>query len=481
MTATLLPDINLDDPQNEWIGTRHLDPAGRVMRHGDHYVRAVYRDQVPFFQHLLDSGVIDALTQQGLILEHEHALISHARYGMLLRAKAAPWRIYGARYTFDALKDSALAWLEINRILSDHGLQLYDAHFGNFVFYKNRPHWVDLGSIVPPETGDGLRQFLHKFVYPLILFVHKPGFSARRAEPFHTGVTRKAAMRALGRHGRRNWNEEQSRALWKTEELPRQTALAILTEIIGALHLKQPDTTWSGYRNEGALNRALSMDPLELREDRRDEMVLKTVMSCKPTRILDVGANDGFHSILYARQGCEVLALDRDEFAINKLYSWARSRPHLKLSSTVDDFATTLHQASTVVSLALTHHLAIHGKMDFDFISRRYAQMSTGSLIVEFMPNGIGSTVAKPDPLPAHYSLDAFLSGLRRFFDQVEVVAYERPAQMSVRTLIKCTGRNSVDAGLSEKRGAQPPARVRENRLQGLLRCIIRVWHGRKG
>lgn len=440
--------IDLDSPELEWVGKRFIDPSGRVFKHNGYHIRAVYTNRVPFFKNLMHQGAIAELIKGGFILEQSYSPVSHDRYGMLLRAKSSKWIIYGARYPFDAARDAAITWLCISRVLLKYKLKLLDAHFGNFVVHNNRPHWIDLGSIIPLEDPrDGFEEFMRKMVYPLLLVRYVELQTLKRQRMMHEGLRRDELLEHVPTATlKTGWSPDQNTALLNGSSMPRAARIAALIQVLRALKFTNPDTKWSGYRDAGALERAATMDIFAEREDPRDATVVRILMSMEPKAVLDVAANDGFHSILYARQGLDVHAMDRDEFAINKLYLWAKKHSELRIASSVDDFVTAKRQADTVVSLALTHHLAIPGKMTFDFISRRYAQMSTRNLLVEFMPNGVGSTVVKPDPLPDHYRLEYFLDGLRRFFQSVEIVDYQRPPRFSVRTLIKCTGRNDVAA-----------------------------------
>lgn len=57
-------------------------------------------------------------------------------------------------------------------------------------------------------------------------------------------------------------------------------------------------------------------------------------MGCK--RVLDLGAGLGRHSILFAKQGLQVSALDISEYAVNHLTEWA-DREQLNIHATVGD------------------------------------------------------------------------------------------------------------------------------------------------
>ena len=140
--------------------------------------------------------------------------------------------------------------------------------------------------------------------------------------------------------------------------------------------------------------------------------------------------------------GCNLLIVDNHERAIDKFNQWVSTTPlDVEAYGCVDNFQSHPHRADLVLGLALVPHLAISQQYEFDYIARRFAEMSSRALITEFMPNGFGTEKKQPDPLPAYYNLDSFIAELKMFFSRVDIVNYDRPEHFSPRVLIFCDGR----------------------------------------
>jgi hypothetical protein len=166
------------------------------------------------------------------------------------------------------------------------------------------------------------------------------------------------------------------------------------------------------------------------------------VRKLEPGEILDVGANKGYFSTMFAHFGIECLAIDTDEFSVNTCYHWLQDKPQLHVSCGLDDFETTRHTADTVLALALTDQLTLAAGMTFDHVAGRLADMTRRHLVVEFMPNGLDVATLISSPLPAWYTLENFLGCLGKRFGSVRVVPWQQePAGQPVpRVLVHCSG-----------------------------------------
>ena len=444
--------LDLDDPRIDWVSKhkrKNREPLGDVFRLGtSHFCRAIHRDKAYIARDLIRKGVLDALVDKQLIPPYEVVDIEHRDYAMLMRAESAPWAIRVPRYPLSALKEAALVWLGINRLLFEHGYGLIDGHYANFVMMRNgAPVWIDVGSIVPLNERPhmcGIGEFIRYFAYPLLVLSRNPNSLGKRGQLLKRGgITSEEATSLAG-------GDPLDSALTKQEivsmrspaKLGRIHTVELLTGVMQSLELRVPKGKWSEYRGVTALDRALRPEPRA--DEPRNQVVLDLVRKSNPAEILDVGANNGFHSALFAAQGYNVLGIDTDEFAMDSFYSWIRRHPELKIFASVENFSWTAHRADTVVSLALTHHLAISGKIPFEEIAARYAEMARKTLIVEFMPNGLGGLRgARPNPLPEHYGLKNFTNALSKHFRSVSIIDYERPPDRPPRTMICCTDRTA--------------------------------------
>jgi hypothetical protein len=136
-----------------------------------------------------------------------------------------------------------------------------------------------------------------------------------------------------------------------------------------------------------------------------------------------------------------VLAADYDEGAIERCYLAAQQcKEPLRLATACYDITTTrMHypKADLVLALAVTHHLSLTQRFPFPYIAKQLAKFTNGSLITEFMPNGLG--VGKmQENLPEWYTLDLLVEALQAAFNKVRVIHVPIPESNSPRTLIFC-------------------------------------------
>ena len=415
--------------QLAWIGTRFLDPIGRVFKYEDAYFRAVYPDKKEYVEQLFSLGIVERLDQNGWLVQMERADISVAGYALVLRASAAPFDVRGHEYSRSMLREAALAWLDMNLLLWQWNMGLMDAHPGNFqVFGACRPTWVDLGSIVPigNDPAQGLHEFMKNFVFPLVLIGKSNQLSRVARLLIKDGGVSAEEFRDLCGHS-----------------LPivgsRPQILHGLRDLVEGLAFAHGCSTWGDYGND-RLNGVDYSGAFKPSPDPRASKILELIEEANPKTILDLGANDGFFSARAAARGYEVLAVDSDEEALERFYAWLKKSPvPLSASISVEDVVYCRKQADLVLALALTHHLSLSQKFKFDFIAKHLADRTRRTLILEYMPNGLGvGGKVVPDPLPPFYSLECCLHELRKHFFRVGVVNYDRPADVSPRTLIRC-------------------------------------------
>lgn len=423
------------------------DPVGDVFVAGGAYHRAIRRESGEAFQEARRQGIYALLARKGLIPEHAFCEVSEGDYQAIASAVTGTF-VYPPKYPWLMFRDAAQAWLEINRVLFDETggtLGLCDGHYGNFIQCDNaRPTWCDIGSIVAGEgaLAFGFAEFVRCYMLPLALATLPPkdGFNIRQMMVHNTGG---ASVRdAVAEHG-----EPLARIGLDEEYAPgrRREALDAMQAILDGLDLKAQKGFWSGYRNAEALESAWRGDLGKPGNDTRFAEIVALARRCDADAFIDIGCNDGIFSLLCAREGMRGLGVDLDEDSINKMYAFAKDHPAAALAISYGGFMDVEGRHPLVLVLALTHHLALSQKLSFAQIARKIAAVSSGHAITEFMPDGLGGTPTNPrpfpDPLPAGYTLDAFLEALRAEFLQVRVIDYDRradPAHMSRRILVHC-------------------------------------------
>ena len=430
----------------EMIGAG-ADPIGDVFVARGSFHRAIRKGGSDVYQVATANGIYRKLAAEGLIPEHAFRAVDDPSY-QAIASSVTGRSVYPPKYPWSMFKDAARVWIDINRILHDASagtLGLCDGHYGNFVQCDNaRPKWCDIGSI-SANAGAldfGFAEFVRCYMLPLALAsIPLPeGFNIRQMMVRNTAGVPLAD--AVAEHG-------DALAQFGLRETcapgGRRAELDRLAGILDGLELKASKGYWSGYRNAEALERAWQGDLLRPGNDTRFARVVELAKDCDVDAFIDVGCNDGIFSLLCSREGMHGFGVDLDEDSIDKLYAFARTHPATDLAISYGGFLDVEGRHPLVLVLALTHHLALSQKLSFGQIARKLAAMSSRHVITEFMPDGLGGTPVNPNPvpnpLPAGYSLEAFVSALQAEFSDVRVIHYDRkadPAHMSRRILIHC-------------------------------------------
>jgi SAM-dependent methyltransferase len=192
----------------------------------------------------------------------------------------------------------------------------------------------------------------------------------------------------------------------------------------------------------------------------------------RPASVLDLGSNTGWFSMLAAKLGSKVVAVDLDEASIDRLFADARAQkadilplvanlvrplpsreakvfadePSL---SQIGDGAPVIAQPNErlkcemVMALAIVHHLALGQSHPFDDIASILGGLATKYLCVEFVELNDPMIVGDVGFFPAYnanrdaftwYSKENFISALGFQFDKIEEV----PSHPETRTLLLC-------------------------------------------
>jgi len=372
---------------------------------------------------------------------------------MVLKTSGSTWNIKGHTFPRRIFQKMVHNWIEINNLLLNHNFALIDAHLNNIALTgKSQPVWIDLGSIQPLKTMDqGIKEFLSSQLYPLLILGSQKDLDRTARLLVKNGGISGAEFRHLvGLNINYFFGVMADKftiichilqKLGLKQAVGRRYLLHMLKFFAEHANVSPPKTKWTGYRDYPLKD----MDSVEFSQsitDTRPLKVLELINKLQPKTMMDIGANDGFFSILASHSCRKILAIDTDEGALDKFIQWILNTPvDVEAFGCVDDFHNVNHTAELVLGLALVHHLAISQQYKFDYIAKRFSDMSTGSLITEFMPNGIGIGEIKPDPLPDHYKLGLFIDELRKYFVSVEIIEYPRPNQYSPRILIFATGK----------------------------------------
>jgi SAM-dependent methyltransferase len=471
--------INLSRDEVEFHPLSFFDENGRVFRWNGDLYRVVSPAREAFYRRAFEQGLIERLVARRLLVETEIADLT-LDGSMVLRHRSLPLISYPFEWCPEMLRDAALTTLALERELEREGLMLQDAHPLNVLFDGSAPLWVDLGSFVP-LSGNGVwaahDEFCSFFLNPLRLIAAGQGRLARwllhddlcgvhpsEVEPFlpvSVGSVVATSVRSTSRRvARAAWRQAPPafrRPLQPIRERVRrrrnehdlnagrsEVLLDHLEQQVRELELPVTFGAWSNYYD--SFPEFVPSSEWTAKETSVND-VLRRV---GPGSVLDIGSNRGWHSLLAAKRGNSVAAIDTDEGSIRDLYARARSES-LPIQALLADFrrlsmgygpgesvlapANERLRSDLVLALAITHHLVFSARFDFRQIVTALAAFTRKALLVEFVPADDEYVREWHPETRPWYTLDHFLATLRGEFALVEVL----PSHPEPRVLVFCS------------------------------------------
>ena len=418
----------------------------------------------------LASPLPDLLIRRGHLVPWEDEPLTSADSAdavAVLRPLELRFISYPYEWSFSQLQDAALLTLEIQRLSLEHGHTLRDATPFNVGFLNGTPIWIDTLSFTrfdPRQPWVAYRQFCEAFLAPLALMALRDMRLAVMQRDFLDGIPLDLASRLLP------WSTRLSPALVAHLHLhaaaqrgqapdagPRRAISMSLTrhqalvdQLRRAVRRLSPRgaTKWSTYSTHTAYSETAAQGKAE---------IVRDFLAVAPgERVIDLGANDGAYSRIAAESGRQVIAVDSDWTAIDRLYRSLRDEPSLSILPMVADVTNPTPgtgwggreraplgerlKGDVVMALALVHHIAIGHNVPLDmFIDQMAAFAPTA--IVEFVPKDdpmAQRLLAAREDVFGDYDLEHFLKAASRCF------AVERQARIpdSSRELVLLTSRS---------------------------------------
>lgn len=444
------PLVPLDRIQ--WITGKLQDPTGRAFVFEGGVYRTVMPSAAERVRRMLDAGIVKQLVERGLLVPTEIAPFNVAGAAFVLKHRRAPFNTSAFEWCRPLLRDTALAWLDLNLALEAHGMATVDAHWGNFgQFGCCRPTWLDFGSISNLRAADqAISEFHQFFRNPLRLAAQSSGLARLVRGINHLGGLSDYEAQSLsyaalpGGRKIQNAVDRTRSAMARTRKRlgmkpsaqpasARRDTLMREREEIAALDFPKMKTTWGDYHTEGMLAGAVA----DLYAEPRRAGILRSIEKVNPKTAIDLAGNAGFYSVFTARRGAQVLSTDYDETACERFYELARGlNEPLELTTACADVTRQPFErphlprhAEMVLALALTHHLTLGQGYSFPSVIGMLARYTTDALLVEYMPNGLGGDVRRPDPLPDWYDRAIFENELNQRFASVELVTENKLPQ----------------------------------------------------
>lgn len=458
---------------SRFIPSSFRDPSGFLFeRKGSLYrqVNTAYRAN---YDHLMDSGLYEALTTAGLLIPHEEVDIESPIPDLaykILKPELLPFISYPYEWCFSQLKDAALTTLSIQKTCLDFGMSLKDCSAYNIQFRKGRPLLIDTLSFEQYRKGQpwvAYRQFCQHFLAPLALMSHKDirlnqlfriyidGIPLDLTSSLLTFRTRLAFslfshIHLHARSQKRFAKHTLNKSDYKMGRLSLLGLIDSLESAVKKLNWQPNGTEWANYYED------TNYSPKARKHKKK--IVAGFLDQIKPKSVWDLGANVGVFSRLASDRGIETVSFDIDPAAVEKNYLEGMERKEENILPLVLDLTNpspgigwnneermSLAErgpTDAVLALALVHHLAISNNVPFIKIAS-YLSTICKWLIIEFVPkrdSQVQRLLATREDIFFNYTQQAFEQEFGNFFtigDRVKI-------RDSIRTLY-----------LMEKRGKQ--------------------------
>jgi SAM-dependent methyltransferase len=463
------------------------DPSGSLVALEGRILRVVARAGVADLTAFLNAKPARKFLESGRvvgtrILEQAEvgALLSDAAFGAAYQALEAALvleheRIWFPSYPYEwppeMLHLAAQLTLELARELLACGIGIKDGTPYNVLFRGASPVFVDVLSFERRDPDDPTwlphAQFVRTFLLPLAanqLFGISLGqlLTTRRdgLEPDEVyrwlGPLRRIRPPFLSLVSIPCWlaarHDQDDTAIYRKRSAGNpEKARFILETLLGGLNRTlerlRPKagrrSTWSDYRAANNYSAAAFAS--------KEAFVREALAEFAPKRVLDVGSNTGYFSVLAARAGAQVVAIDSDPAVAGDVWRAARADGLDILPLTVNLTRPTpgtgwrnrecpgfLERArgafDGVLMLAVVHHMLVTERVPLAEILALAAELTTGIAIVEFIgpeDSMFRRLVRGREELHKGLNEEAFEAACRRHFD----ILRSRPIEGAHRRL----------------------------------------------
>ncbi|MFH1312403.1 MAG: SAM-dependent methyltransferase [Candidatus Eisenbacteria bacterium] len=403
-------------PSNGSIPGSFRDPSGFLFtRDGKLFrqVNTLYKDD---YDHLMQSGLYQALIDRGLMVPHCESDVTPERGKgayKIIQPEKISFISYPYEWCFTQLKQAALTTLEIQKTAFDFGMSLKDASAYNIQFHKGKPVFIDTLSFEKYREGEpwvAYRQFCQHFLAPLALMAYTDIRLNQLLRVYIDGVPLDMASTLLPFRTRLNFSllshlhlHSKSQSYFSDKsvgkrryKMRRVSFLGVISSLESAvrkLKWRAQGTEWADYYNDTNYTR----DGFR----HKQETVGEFLDSVKPAGVWDLGGNVGVFSRIASDKQIPTISFDVDPSAVEKNYLECVKRGENHLLPLLLDLANPSPgvgwsndermsliergPVDAVLALALVHHLAISNNLPFTMIARFLSEICR-SLIIEYVP-----------------------------------------------------------------------------------------------
>ena len=329
-----------------------------------------------------------------------------------------PFISYPYEWTFSMLKDAALLQLDLLEVSLENGWTLKDATPYNIQWQGTHPIFIDTPSFEPWVDGEpwvGYRQFCSMFLTPLLLKTHLDidyihllkssldGIPPTEAVKFFHGL--RLLKRGVLSHiyfpakvenailkNERDDAKAKNRHSQKHSKAMIIGLIQSLKILVNKLEFNIGHTDWSKY------DTTHSYEDYDL--NLKKAFVEKHASSNLRNHIWDIGCNTGTFSRICSKHCNQVISVDGDFAAIERLYLAEKKNSDSNILPLVIDMANfsppqgfaskerkgfdMRGNPDLIVCLALIHHMRISSNIP-NLVFIRYLRSLESEVIIEFV------------------------------------------------------------------------------------------------
>ena len=403
------------------LQTTFRDPAGSVQVKPEGVFRSVYPPYSSEILSFLATALAARLVEQRRIVASEAMAPIGGDGVLLLRHPKVSFVSYPAEWPPSLWLAAAELTLTLCAELLEEGWILKDATPLNILFQGTKPVLVDILSIQRADLGRPIwyayAQFVRTFLLPVLAH-------SQLGWPLNSVLSRRDGFEPEEIYAALPWMRRLTRPAFTSVTLPkllskRSVALAgdvvprtvsdpaLTKQIIGStlsrLHASmrrampsRQSSVWSNYAQT-----ACHYGPQDHADKQR--FIASVFAQYPPKRVLDVGCNTGAYSRLAAEAGAEVVSIDADCEAVDRLTAELRGTDLNILPLCVDfayptpatgwennENASFINRAEghfdTLLMLAVLHHLLLSSQVPLGHIASLCNRITTKNLLIEWVP-----------------------------------------------------------------------------------------------
>jgi hypothetical protein len=450
------------------VGGSFRDPSGTVYLSGNEVFRTISHSFAQNWQIIEASGFTTEAIKRGLLLPFSVSPSQLEGSWKTLQAERLPFISYPYEWCFGQLKDAALHTLTLMMLALEHGLSLKDASAYNIQFFNGGPIFIDHLSFTPrvaTEPWVAYLQFCKHFLAPLALMCYRNPSCGKMLSLWIDGLPLELASSLLpwktkispmlqlhihmhARMQQRHADARESAEKVKHIQVGKNTVPQLCESLrltIEGLRLPKTKTEWGDYYNDTNYSDESAKD--------KSRFVKQVAGSHPGVLAVDLGANAGVYSRIFAEHFPTVIAADMDYLAVEKMYVELKQEGNRAITPLMldlsnpspalgwaceerDSFAERC-KADLLSALALIHHLVLGAGIPLIKVARYFASLlkTQGILILEFVPkedSQVQRMTAAREMVFTDYTLEGCITAFQQFFD----VTAQHPVTESLRTLL---------------------------------------------